>query len=71
MASDESGLPGLVVYARVDGSFAIWDPANPTLSQTLLGRGSGIKLTREEVWDGKQGQIEGLIRDLVSWQQRP
>ena len=71
LASDESGLPGLVVYARVDGSFAIWDPANRALSQPLLGRGSGIKLTREEVWNGKQGQIEGLIRDLVSWQQRP
>ncbi|MDE2786634.1 MAG: AAA family ATPase [Chloroflexota bacterium] len=71
LASDESGLPCLVVYARVDGSFAIWDPANRTSPQSPLSRGSGIKFTREEVWEGKQGQIEGLIRDLVRWQQRP
>ena len=71
LTSDETGLSGLVVYARVDGSFAIWDPANRALSQSGLSRGSGIKFTREEVWDGKQGQIEGLIRDLVRWHQRP
>ena len=69
--SDESGQSGLVVYARVDGSFAIWDPASRALSQSGPNRGSGIKFTREEVWDGKAGQIEGLIRDLVRWQQRP
>ena len=64
-------LSGLVVYARVDGSFAVWDPANHALSQSGSGRWPGIKFTREEVWDGKPGQIEGLIRDLVRWQQRP
>ena len=63
-------LSGLVVYARVDGSFAVWDPANHALSQLGSGRWPGIKFTREEVWDGKPGQIEGLIRDLVRWQQR-
>ena len=71
LTSDESDLSGLVVYARVDGSFAIWDPASRALSQSGPSRGSGIKFTREEVWDGKPGQIEGLIRDLVRWQQRP
>ena len=71
LTSDESDLSGLVVYARVDGSFAIWDPASRVLSQSGPNRGSGIKFTREEVWDGKPGQIEGLIRDLVRWQQRP
>ena len=72
LTSDDHGPSGLVVYARVDGSFAIWDPANRALAQSGPNRrGSGITFTREEVWDGKPGQIEGLIRDLVRWQQRP
>ena len=62
--------PGLAVYARVDGSFAVWDPLNRRLSQDVSDAWPGIKFTREEVWDGKRGQIEGLIRDLVSWQLR-
>jgi hypothetical protein len=63
-------ISGLVIYARVDGSFAIWDPANRNLS-AAEGNWPGVKLSREEIWNGKQGQIEGLIRDVVRWQQRP
>ena len=66
-------LSGLAVYARLDGSFAIWDPANRNLAGPLGGidRWPGLKFTREEVWDGKHLQIEGLIRDWILWQQRP
>ena len=71
LSSTGTTLSGLVVYARVDGSFAIWDPANVLLAQTSLGHWPGIKFSRDEVWDGKPGQIEGLIRDLVRWQRRP
>lgn len=63
--------PGLAVYARVDGSFAVWDPLNRRQTQELTDAWPGIKFTREEVWDGKDDEIEGLIRDLVSWQLRP
>jgi len=64
-------VSGLVVYARVDGSFAVWDPANPILS----GRGEGdqarsTSFTREEVWAGDKKKIEGLLRDWVRWQTR-
>ena len=69
--ADRSVLSGLVVYARLDGSFAIWDPANPFLTQSASNNWPGIKFTRDEVWDGKPDQIEGLIRDLLRWQQRP
>ena len=64
---------GLVVYARVDGSFAIWDPVNRSLAnpQSAHSRWPGMKFTREEVWDGKPLQIEGLIRDWVKWQNSP
>ena len=61
-------LPGLVVYARVDGSFAVWDPVrHATVS---LGQKSSPTLLfkRDEVLNGLEGQIEGLIRDWVRWQ---
>ena len=57
-------LPGLLVYARADGSCAIWDPVRlekPEEGGTLL-------LTREDVWLGKQGRIEGVLRDWATWQ---
>jgi hypothetical protein len=59
-------IPGLVVYARVDGSFAVWDPAKhglPDQQQAVF--------SSAEVWNGQQGQIEGLIRDWVRWQNNP
>lgn len=66
-------LSGLVVYARLDGSFAVWDPANRALAGPVggIGRWPGTKFTRDQVWDGKPGQIEGLLRDWIRWQQRP
>ena len=65
-------LSGLVVYARLDGSFAIWDPMNHALSHSQSGgyRWPGLKFTRDEVWHGSNF-IEGLIRDWTRWQQRP
>lgn len=63
-------IPGLTVYARVDGSFAVWDPV-----QQLAGVNNPIRhriaFTSEEVWNGLQGRIEGLIRDWVRWQNNP
>jgi hypothetical protein len=65
-------VSGLVVYGRVDGSYAVWDPANTVLSSgSSAGRWPGSKFTREQVWDGNGDQIEGLIRDWVRWQERP
>ena len=65
-------LSGLAVYAMLDGSFAVWDPANRSLGGTddSTHRPS-LKFTRQEIWDGKPRQLEGLIRDWVKWQQRP
>ena len=49
-------LPGLVIYARFDGSFAIWDPARSQLAANQSGsKASGrIFLSRNEIWDGTQ-----------------
>jgi len=65
-------MSSLVIYGRVDGSFAVWDPANAGLSGALTpGQRRSVVFTREEVWNGKAPQIEGLIRDWVKWQSRP
>lgn len=65
-------VSSLVVYGRVDGSFAVWDPANVALSGPQIpGRRRSVGFSRDEVWNGKTPQIEGLIPDLVKWQSRP
>lgn len=67
-----TALSGLVIYAQVDGSFAVWDPANPMFTgEANASHRSGLKFTRQEIWDGKKGQIEGLISDWTKWQLRP
>ena len=63
---------GLAIYAMLDGSFAVWDPAFGNLADTFdLGRKPSLLFTRDEIWDGKSRQLEGLIRDWVKWQQSP
>src|ERR1035437_3336864 len=62
-------IPGLIVYARVDGSFAVWDPARPGAVTHSEGPSESLLLfTRDEVLNGLGEKIEGLIRDWVRWQ---
>jgi len=63
---------GLVIYARVDGSFAVWDPANRSLTNRAVSQHSTcVMFTREEIWFGdRNSKIEGLLRDWVRWQTR-
>ena len=60
-------LPGLVVYARADGSYAIWDPAR----QERFRQQPVLHLSREAVWHGEQGRIEGVVRDWGTWRSTP
>ncbi|HKQ22949.1 MAG TPA: AAA family ATPase [Burkholderiales bacterium] len=65
-------IPGLIVYARVDGSFAVWDPAKPrSLPNVEPPNPSTGAFSKEQVWDGLGTQIEGLVRDWVKWQSNP
>ena len=66
-------IPGLIVYARVDGSFAVWDPARsrPSRDRTDKRSQRPIVVSRSQVWSGYEGVIEGLLRDWVTWQSRP
>jgi predicted ATPase len=64
-------IPGLTLYARVDGSFAVFDPVRHGRSGRDANRGGELVFTRNEVLDGFPGRIEGLLRDWVKWQHNP
>ncbi|MBI3270520.1 MAG: AAA family ATPase [Planctomycetes bacterium] len=68
--------PGLVLYAQVDGSFAVWDPARNYWKtrgkRDVQDRPPAYVFSPKEVWDGlsdsKGTLCNGLIRDWASWQ---
>lgn len=64
-------IPGLCVYARVDGSFSVWDPSRLYLFSSSPEMSNKTTFSNEQVWDGETGRIEGLIRDWVRWQNDP
>lgn len=76
-------IPGLLVYAKVDGSFAVWDPAKEYLATQELGESDltprPFVFTGGEVWDGRDIEvggrkttfINGLLQDWIQWQSRP
>lgn len=72
-------LAGLVVYARYDGSFAVWDPvrtpvALPSQTGSLEQPKVGVFFDRDDIWYGLQTPgrrdwiCNGLLRDWVTWQ---
>lgn len=64
--SDSATIPGLIIYALVDGSYAVWDPSkqNDALKNVNV-------FSKDQVWNGHMNRIEGLVRDWVSWQNTP
>ncbi|WP_375769009.1 AAA family ATPase [Archangium gephyra] len=70
--------PGLTVYARVDGSFSVWDPARnwnyqgSSAKSEILRRPDAFHFSPAELWEGLSYEgktvCNGLIRDWVSWQ---
>lgn len=68
-------VPGLVIYAGVDGSFSAWDPARNYWKDETQGRSRprSFDFTAEQVWKGLTGAdglryCNGLIHDWVLWQ---
>jgi hypothetical protein len=69
--------PGLVIYAAVDGSFAVWDPARNYWRDPTTGRKEGdeqpkaYQFNPENIANGlKEGErvlCNGLIADWVEW----
>jgi hypothetical protein len=67
-------IPGVVIYAGVDGSFSAWDPVrNYWQGDDAAERPRGFNFTPEQVWNGLEGPggiryCNGLIHDWVLWQ---
>lgn len=65
--SSRPAIPGLVLYAQVDGGFSVWDPARNYWKTDSPDRPSSYLFAPDEVWKGNE-HCEGLIRDWASWQ---
>ncbi len=78
-------IAGLVIYARLDGGFSVWDPARhyyrvaPSIGIDDPDRPPAFHFSKEEVWNGKRisdrakGEVtvcEGLSRDWLEWEKR-
>lgn len=73
-------IPGVVIYAGVDGSFSAWDPARNywTDKEAATSRARAFNFTPEQVWHGLPADdsqpakpswhCRGLIHDWVLWQ---
>ncbi len=69
--------PALVVYARIDGSFALWDSYQVKGGVDDFGE-AAIVMDSSELWHGKKASAHGsgrprtisrgLLEDWVSWQ---
>ncbi|MEZ4728047.1 MAG: ATP-binding protein [Caldilineaceae bacterium] len=75
-----SMVPGLLLYARVDGAFAVWDPAKDYWSSAAKPPDvRPLIFSREEIWNGIRHHADGrtaflangLIQDWVTWQNAP
>ncbi|HRI65640.1 MAG TPA: AAA family ATPase, partial [Polyangium sp.] len=72
--------PGMVLYARVDGSFSVWDPARnywrdaPSLGVATPDRPAAYHFNAEQVWNGLPSDSKdkpwcnGLLSDWAFWQ---
>ncbi len=62
---------GMVVYARADGGFSVWDDLR-NVEQGTISSPPAYHFTRRQIWEGLEHEdevvCEGLIRDWVSWQ---
>lgn len=65
--SGRPAIPGMVIYAQVDGGFSVWDPARNDWNKATPERPPSYLFTAEQIWEGNP-LCEGLIRDWASWQ---
>jgi hypothetical protein len=74
-------IPGLVIYARIDGGFSVWDPARNYWRGENTDKGSerpaSFQFTKDQVWEGFEEDgatrrviCNGLLRDLEIWRTR-
>jgi predicted ATPase len=59
-------IPGLILYAQVDGGFSVWDPARNYWTDDAPDRPNAFLFAPEEVWKGNE-HCKGLLDDWALW----
>lgn len=60
-------IPGLILYAQVDGGFSLWDPMRNYWTEDAPDRPDAFLFTPEQVWRGN-AHCKGLLDDWALWQ---
>jgi hypothetical protein len=73
LAQGRPPIPGLGLYAQVDGGFSVWDPARNYWKGENADRQSAYLFSPQSVWDGLPlnepvKYCNGLIADWANWQ---
>lgn len=71
---------GLIIYARVDGGYSVWDPSRnyyinaPSVGFVEPDRAPAFHFTSDQLWDGLEIEgtpyCNGLIKDWETWETR-
>lgn len=59
-------IPGLILYAQVDGGFSVWDPMRNYWTEDAPDRPNAFLFTPEQVWTGNE-HCKGLVDDWALW----
>lgn len=60
-------IPGLILYAQVDGGFSVWDPMRNYWTADTPDRPNAFLFSPEDVWKGN-AYCKGLLDDWALWQ---
>jgi hypothetical protein len=60
-------IPGLILYAQVDGGFSVWDPMRNYWTEDASDRPNAFLFTPDQVWHGND-YCKGVLDDWVLWQ---
>lgn len=60
-------IPGLILYAQVDGGFSIWDPMRNYWTEDAPDRPNAFLFKPDEVWSGNE-YCKGVLEDWLLWQ---
>ena len=60
-------IPGLILYAQVDGAFSVWDPMRNYWREDAPDRPNAFLFTPDQVWKGNE-YCKGVLNDWLLWQ---